>query len=121
MCAAGLRAFFNIGKVWGLDSGQEIILLGCPEKATYARWKKDPESAVPGRDVLERVSYILGIYKALQALFPEKSSADAWIRKPNGAAIFGGDSALDRMLAGNVSDLYVVRKYLDVTIYGGSR
>jgi len=35
------------------------------------------------------------------------------MRTPNKAPIFGGQSALDRMAAGNVSDLYVVRKYLD--------
>lgn len=103
-----------------MASDEEIILLGCPEKATYSKWKKDPASATPGRDVLERISYILGIYRMLQVLLPDPSAADAWVRKPNKAAIFGGDSALDRMLAGNVSDLYVVRKYLDVIMAGGN-
>lgn len=115
-----MRAFFNIGKAWGLKSDEEIVLLGCPEKATYTKWKKDPTSATPGRDVLERISYILGIYRLLQELFPDPAAADAWLRKPNKAAIFGGDSALDRMLAGNVSDLYVVRKYLNVVVSGGN-
>jgi hypothetical protein len=27
--------------------------------------------------------------------------------------VFGGRSALDRMLSGNVADLYIVRQYLD--------
>jgi hypothetical protein len=42
------------------------------------------------RDTLERVSYILGIYKALQILLPDHDAADAWIRKPNSAPPFGG-------------------------------
>jgi hypothetical protein len=46
-------------------------------------------------------------------LLPDTSAADGWVRKPNHAHIFGGKSALDRMLSGNVADLYVVRKYLD--------
>ena len=65
------------------------------------------------RDTLERISYILGIYKALQLLLPDTRAADEWIRRPNEAAVFGGRSALDRMLSGNVSDLYDVRQYLD--------
>lgn len=120
MYAAGLRAFFNISKAWGLAADEEMILLGCPGKSTYGKWKADPASATLGRDVLERISYILGIYKSLQILLPDQAAADAWVRKSNGAAIFGGDSALDRMLAGNVSDLYVVRKYLDVIMSGGT-
>jgi hypothetical protein len=54
-----------------------------------------------------------GIYKSLQILLPEPGAADAWVRKPNTAAPFGGRSALDRMLSGQVADLYVVRQYLD--------
>jgi len=59
------------------------------------------------------LSYILGIYKALQVLLPSTESADAWVKKPNTAPLFGGKSALDRMLGGNVADLLVVRQYLD--------
>jgi hypothetical protein len=59
------------------------------------------------------LSYLLGIYKALQLLFKEPAAADAWLRRPNDAPLFGGRSALDRMLSGQVSDLFLVRQYLD--------
>lgn len=104
-----------------MASNEEIILLGCPAKAVYGKWKNDPASATLGRDVLERISYILAIYKLLQELLADPLVADAWVKKRNGAAIFGGDRAIDRMLAGNVSDLYVVRKYLDVIVAAGNR
>jgi hypothetical protein len=65
------------------------------------------------QDVLERISYLLGIYKALHILFPNDAQTDAWIRRPSGAALFGGASALDRTLGGQVADLFVVRQYLD--------
>ena len=65
------------------------------------------------RDVLERISYVLGIYKALQILFPDPARADAWVKRPNAAPLFAGQRALDRLLSGNVSDLFVVRQYLD--------
>jgi len=35
------------------------------------------------------------------------------VREPNTAPLFGGRSALDRMMGGQVADLYVVRHYLD--------
>ncbi|MGZ5042379.1 MAG: MbcA/ParS/Xre antitoxin family protein, partial [Usitatibacter sp.] len=71
------------------------------------------ESGALSRDTLERISYVLGIYKALQMLLPSDEAADAWIRKPNAAPLFGGRSAIERMLSGNVADLYEVRRYLD--------
>ena len=38
---------------------------------------------------------------------------DEWVRRPNSAPLFNGQSALQRMLGGQVADLYVVRQYLD--------
>ena len=48
-----------------------------------------------------------------QILLPVAERANEWIRKPNDAPLFAGRSALDRMLGGQVADLYVVRHYLD--------
>jgi hypothetical protein len=108
-----LRAFFRVAGLWGLDTAQERTLLGNPPASTYFKWKKEPEAANLSRDVLERISYVLGIYKALQILFPDAARADAWIKRANEAPLFQGRSALERMLGGNVSDLFVVRQYLD--------
>ena len=65
------------------------------------------------RDLLQRMSYILGIYRALQILLPVPAAADAWVARPNDAPLFGGGSALDVMRSGNVSDLFLVRQYHD--------
>lgn len=112
---AALRTYFNIAKAWGLNEQQTMTLLGfdASTRSTYFKWKKDPDSARLGRDKLERLSYVFGIYKALQLLLPEPAAADGWLHRPNNAAPFGGRSALDRLLSGNVADLYVVREYLD--------
>ncbi len=106
-----LRTFFNIADKWNLNADQQMKLLGVGARSTFYKWKKDGEVALP-RDTLERISYILGIYKSLQVLLPTKA-AHEWIKKSNDAKIFGGRSALDHMLSGNVADLYVVRQYLD--------
>lgn len=113
MSAAGLRVFFNIARSWGLNTDEQMVLLGAPGRSTYFKWKSAPETADLKRDTLERLSYLLGIYKALQILLPDTTAADAWVKKPNTAPLFGGKRALDRMLGGNIGDLLAVRQYLD--------
>jgi hypothetical protein len=109
-----LRTFFRIAEAWRLSSEEARTLLGNPPRSTYFAWKKTGNGQL-ARDTLERVSYLLGIYKALQILLPDVAAADAWVRKPNAAPLFGGAPALQRMLSGNVADLYVVRQYLDAS------
>jgi len=109
---AGLRAFAKIAELWHLSIPEQLVLLGITSRSTYFKWRKEPHPKLP-RDTLERLSYLLGIYKALQLLLPETHAADEWVRRPNDAPLFGGKSALERMLSGNVADLYIVRQYLD--------
>ena len=119
MASAGLRAFERIAQAWGLSVDEQLCLLGAPPRSTYFAWRKQPDKACLPRDTLERLSNILGIYKSLQILLPGAAAADAWVRKPNSAPLFGGRSALARMLAGNVADLNLVRRYLDGVRGGG--
>jgi hypothetical protein len=107
-----LRTFFRIAELWALSVDEQMTLLGVTSRSTFFKWKRAEDVTLP-KDTLERISYILGIYKALQILLPDERAADAWIRQPNAAPLFGGQSALRRMLSGHVSDLYVVRQYLD--------
>jgi hypothetical protein len=107
-----LRAFVNIAEAWGLSIAEQLTLLGIGSRSTFFKWRREREPRLSA-DTLERLSYLLGIYKSLQILLPEAGAADAWVRKPNTAAPFGGRSALERMLSGQVADLYVVRQYLD--------
>ena len=114
-----LRTFFGIAEAWGLTADEARRLLGEPPRSTYFLWKKSGEREL-SRDTLERISYVLGIYKALQILIPDPAAADAWVRKPNAAPPFGGKPALERMLSGNVADLYEVRRFLDAQRGGWS-
>lgn len=109
--AIALKAFFNITHKWNLTSEQERILLGT-STPTFYRWKKDKNGSLT-KDTLERISYILGIYKALRILLPSEEAANSWIKKPNKAPLFNGKSALDKLLVGRVIDLADVRRYLD--------
>jgi len=105
-----LRTFFRIAEAWKLQEQEQMRLLGLESRSTFQSWKRGSVSSIP-KDALERISYILGIYKGLHILLPK--TADEWVRKPNAAKTFGGRSALDRMMSGNVADLFVVRQYVD--------
>lgn len=107
-----LRTFFRIAELWRLSVEEQMTLLGLGSRSTYFKWKREGNASL-SRDTLERLSYLFGIYKALQILLPDTGAADAWVRKANTAAPFHGRSALDVMLSGHVVDLYTVRKYLD--------
>jgi len=118
LSAAALLNFFGITEEWELSSKEQMILLGSPAKSSFYRMKdfiegKSDKPVRLTRDTLERVSYIMGIYKALNILLPSTQQAAAWVRKPNLAPLFGGSSALELMLQGRVTDLSDVRRYLD--------
>ena len=109
--AAALRTFWKLAEAWELSATEQATLLGVGRTTLY-QWKQGKVGSLD-RHQLERLSYLFGIYAALQILVPLARRANEWLRKPNAAPLFGGRSALDRMLGGQVADLYVVRHYLD--------
>jgi hypothetical protein len=64
-------------------------------------------------DQLERISLVLGIYKALKLLFVDNANGVRWLKATNSDLPFAAGSPLDRMLRGSIDDLYAVRRYLD--------
>lgn len=107
-----LRTFKRVADRWKLSSGERQQLLGLP-RSTFFKAVREPNKARLSRDTLERLSYVFGIYGALQILLPRKEAADAWIRTPNDNEFFKGHAPVELMLGGKVSDLFVVRRYLD--------
>lgn len=108
--SVALVVFFNISKGWKLTPKQELSLLGSPPRSTFYKWKKG-QVKVLSHDTLERISYVMGVYKALRKIFPTAEQANTWPIKPNKA--FESYSALDYMLQGSVQHLSDVRRYLD--------
>jgi hypothetical protein len=101
---------FTIMELWGAKNTQMRRILGMPAERTFYDWKSGLVKRVP-EDTLRRIGYVAGIYKALQILYSDAAQADAWVRKPN--RHFGGQTPLERMAAGDVTDLAAVRTYLD--------
>ena len=114
LATAGLRGFFGIAEKWGLTEKDNLLLLGEPSRATYYNWKKG-EVGKLARDTLERLSYVVGIYRALRILIPNDTLAHAWVTRENDAPMFAGQPPLKLMLTGKLADLYRVRAYLDAT------
>lgn len=107
-----LKGFFKIASEWGLKAQQQRVLLGDIPTSTYNKYKKLPLITLP-KDMLDRISYVMGIYKALRILFPTHDQAVNWVSKSNMAYPFNGRSALSFMLDGHLTDLADVRRYLD--------
>ena len=108
---AALRTFWRLAEAWKLNTTEQIALLGVARTTLY-QWKQGRVGPLD-RHILERLSYLFGIYAALQVLLPVPARANEWIRKPNTAPFLAGTSALERMMGGQVADLFVVRQYLD--------
>jgi len=105
-----LKAFFALADEWQLSRDEAIALLGAPSERTFYRWRSGKVSNLP-KDTLERISVLMGIYKAAHILLPDAERANAYVRRPSSA--FDNESALDVMLKGKVENLYQVRRYLD--------
>ncbi len=105
-----LRGFFHIMAAWSVGAEDARRLLGSPAERTYYAWRSGTAVRVP-QDTLRRIGYVAGIYKALQILYSDPRLADTWVKRPNRA--FGGQTPLERMRAGDVTDLAAVRAYLD--------
>jgi hypothetical protein len=108
---SALRGFFRIAERWKVRDEDARELLGGLSSSAYYEWKKNPERVLDV-DRITRISYLVGIYKALHILYGDKL-ADEWVNLPNGNAIFGGRTALAYMIGGGLIAMQTVRKLLD--------
>jgi uncharacterized protein (DUF2384 family) len=110
--SGALRTVLTIFDVWLVPTKNRAALLGCDHR-TYDQLAETRELNSASSDTVVRLSYILGIWKALQILFPDKRAADTWINRPNGSPEFGGQTPLAVMAQGDIDGLRRVRQFLD--------
>jgi hypothetical protein len=108
---SALKAFFNIVKVWHLRDEDAMRLLGGVASSTYYAMKKSPRRTLDA-DTMLRISYLVGIFKALNILYG-KALADRWITLPNQNPIFRGVTPLEYMIRGGIPAIQTVRRLLD--------
>ncbi|MGH9312632.1 MAG: antitoxin Xre-like helix-turn-helix domain-containing protein [Vicinamibacterales bacterium] len=112
MSGPALRTFFSIARAWDLSAADERALLGWPPSSTFHKYKSGDHGTL-SFDTLTRLSLVLGIYKALQVLYPEGAFADRWVRLPNSHMLFGGRPPLAFMTDGGIDALFQIRRLLD--------
>jgi hypothetical protein len=108
---AALRAFFRIMERWSVRDEDARALLGGVTNGPFYEMKRHPDRVLD-TDRLTRISYLIGIFKALRILHSE-SLADQWVQLPNQNAIFGGQTPLAYMIRGGIPALQTVRRLLD--------
>jgi hypothetical protein len=106
-----LKAFFNIAARWKVRDQDARALLGGVTNGPFYEMKRKPDRLLD-TDRLTRVSYLIGIYKALNILHSPKV-ADDWVRLPNTNPIFAGDTPLAYMIRGGLPAMHTVRRLLD--------
>ena len=111
LSAPALKAFFNIMARWKVRDEDARALLGGVTNGPFYEWKKNPARTLD-TDRLTRVSYLIGIYKALHILHG-KALANDWVQLPNSNPIFAGDTPLAFMMRGGLPAMQIVRRLLD--------
>ena len=103
-------AFFNICKLWELSEKEQSIVLNMPESELnkFIHCK----DVTLCEDTLNRILYVIDIFKALNTLLPNPERADSWIKTPNSAPLFKGVSALNILIEDSKLNLILIRDYL---------
>ncbi|OLN24830.1 hypothetical protein DVDV_3883 [Desulfovibrio sp. DV] len=109
---SAIKGFCNIMAKWSIRDADAKALLGVVSNGRYYVMKKAPESALLSQDELHRVSFLVGIFKALHILFGEEL-ADAWVQRPNQNRIFRGATPLAYLIRGGLPAFQTVRRLLD--------
>jgi hypothetical protein len=108
---SAVKAFFNIMACWHVRDEDAMQLLGGMASSSYYAMKKSRRRTLDP-DTMLRISYLVGIFKALNILHG-KSLADRWIALPNTNPIFRGATPLEYMIRGGIPAIQVVRRLLD--------
>ena len=108
---AALRAFFNIMERWEIRDEDARQLLGGISSGAYYELKKKPNRE-QDQDRLLRISYLIGIFKALNILYGTRL-ADGWVQLANTNPLFTGRTPLAYMLQGGTPAMEIVRRLLD--------
>jgi hypothetical protein len=111
LSAPALKAFFNILARWKVRDEDARALLGGVSNGPFYEMKRNPERTIDA-DRLTRISYLIGIFKALQILH-SGTLADEWMHLPNQNPVFNGKTPLAYMIRGGLPAMQTVRRLLD--------
>ena len=102
---------------WGVRATTAQRLLGAGSKRLYNEMKRRPAACVLAPEQLLRISYLIGIFAALNTLH-SRTVADRWIQLANTNPIFGGKTPLAYMVEGGPAAMRILRQLLDARCVG---
>ena len=108
---AAVEAFFKIAEYWDLTNEDAMALLGGVSHGRYYQLKRSRKGVLT-QDELTRISFLIGIFKALNILFSRKL-ASQWVSRPNDNPMFGNAPPLELLVRGGVPGMLGVRRLLD--------
>lgn len=97
---------------FGFNENEGQRLMGDMPRSSYHKGLSSHNVRL-NRDQKERISYLLGIYKALRILFTDSAQAMSWIDRPNDLAPFNRLTPREYMMEGSLVRLAEVRRFLD--------
>lgn len=111
LSAPALKAFFNLTARWRVRDEDARALLGGISNGPFYEIKRHPDRVLE-TDRLMRISYLVGIFKALRILHAAPL-ADEWVHLPNANPVFAGETPLTYMIRGGLPAMQTVRRLLD--------
>jgi hypothetical protein len=112
LSGSALTGFFKMMEIWKVRDEDARFLLGGISNGPYYEMKKNPKGKVLDVDRMHRVSFLLGIFKAVNILHGQEL-ADEWVQLPNSNSLFGGKTPLQYMIDGGLPAMQNVRRLLD--------
>lgn len=112
LSGSALAGFFKMMEIWKVRDEDARILLGGISNGPFYEMKKNPKGKVLDVDRMYRISYLLGVFKALNILHGQEL-ADEWVRLPNRNSLFAGKTPLGYMIEGGLPAMQNVRRLLD--------
>lgn len=106
-----IEAFFKIVEIWDISNDGAMRLLGGVSHGRYYGLKRSRKGLLT-QDELTRISFLIGIFKALNILFVRKL-ADQWMSLANTNPMFKGASPLSSVIEGGLPAMLQVRRLLD--------
>lgn len=112
LSTAGLKAAFNILEKWDCSLNEQLAILSLP-KATYYKYRSQPEKAQLDRDHLDRISYLLNIHASLNTVFDNPENRYGFMRMKNHNPYFSGKTPMEVISTGSLAALYETFKRVD--------
>jgi hypothetical protein len=108
---AAVEAFFKIAENWDLKNQDAMALLGGVSHGRYYQLKGNRKGVLT-QDELTRISFLIGIFKALNILF-NRRLASLWVSRPNDNPMFNNLPPLELLVRGGMPGMLGVRRLLD--------